>query len=90
MRTEINQLTDKNDMLEQRTKHLQNVITRFGNYDVIEFDFAASANKKGSPGFNFDEEDQDQEEEKKAIDPVQEIEQEYLFNKKMPPTKEQI
>jgi len=37
-------------MLEQRNKHLQNVITRFGNYDNIEFDFASSAGKNKARG----------------------------------------
>lgn len=37
------------DMMEQRNKHLQNVINRFGQYDSQEFEFD---NDKASPSFS--------------------------------------
>ena len=60
-RSKITELTVKLDAMELRTKHLQNVINRFGQYDKQEFEFntPASASK---------------EEDKQEIDPKSEIE----------------
>jgi predicted RNase H-like nuclease len=37
--TEISTLKYRVDMMEQRNKHLHDVINRFGNYDKEEFEF---------------------------------------------------
>ena len=57
---------------------MTNVINRFGNYDKVELD--------------FDEDEEASEEKKEAVtDLVQEIQQEYQFNKhESAVTKEQI
>lgn len=66
----MSKMNHKIDMLEQRGKHLTNVINRFGNYDKVELDFGN------------DDEDETTEEKKEAVsDLVQEIQQEYQFNK---------
>jgi len=62
----MSKMNHKIDMLEQRGKHLTNVINRFGNYDKVELDFGN------------EDEDEATEEKKEAVsdrghDLVQEI-----------------
>lgn len=78
IRGEMNDMKTRMDIMEQRNKHLQNVIHRFGNYDTQEFEFdngRISDINNNTPQF---QKDQDIDTNQKEID------QEYIFNRSVP------
>lgn len=69
LRGEMHSVKFKMDMLEQRNKHLQNVINRFGQFDKQEFEFEAEAGQAAGT------------EENDPKHQMVEIQSEYQFNK---------
>lgn len=77
MRNEIHEIKYKMDMMDQRNKHLQNVINRFGQFDKQEFEFETEAALRAGSEENDPKHQQ------------VEIQSEYHFNKQVP-SKEEI
>ena len=83
LRAQINSFKRNSDMLEHKVKYLQDTINRNGNFDKQEFEFEMDS----SPGTGR----KSNGEEVKGEDVRKfEIQQEQFFNKKAPPTKEDI